>query len=147
MSLPRAHFRRNLDIFGVSRGDSTLLKPASLACPGRDSNPHEENPHRILSPQRANPKYLQLLYLSISCVSSILAGVGWNGVVWVGAVTKWLQLHLNLPAELVPKEARQFGFDGIVYPSVRAPQDVTMPDWNLVMFSPVKLRAGIPPNT
>ena len=52
MSLPRAQLRHNWGIFGLSRGDSTLLKPASGACPGRDSNPHEGNPHRILSPVR-----------------------------------------------------------------------------------------------
>ncbi len=70
----------------MSREDSTLLKPASGACPGRDSNPHEGNPHRILSPQRANPNHLKPLYLSISYLLPILAGVGWNGVVlcWRG---------------------------------------------------------------
>ncbi len=52
MSLPRAHFGHNWGIFRVSRGDSTWLKPASGTCPGRDSNPHEGNPHRILSPVR-----------------------------------------------------------------------------------------------
>ena len=41
----------------------------------------EGNPHRILSPQRANPNYLKSLYLSSSYVLSILAGVGWNRVV------------------------------------------------------------------
>ncbi len=50
MSLPRAHFRHNWGILGLSRRDSTWLKPVSGACPGRDSNPHEGNPHRILSP-------------------------------------------------------------------------------------------------
>ncbi len=39
-------------------GDSIWLKPALLACPGRDSNPHEGNPHRILSPESGISKYL-----------------------------------------------------------------------------------------
>jgi hypothetical protein len=47
--------------------------------------------------------------------------------------------------QLVAIEARQRGFDGIVYPSVRAPIDVMMPDRNLVMFNRQKVRHGRPP--
>ncbi len=51
VGLPRS-YGINWGIFGVTRGDSIWLKPASETCPGRDSNPHEGNPHRILSPVR-----------------------------------------------------------------------------------------------
>ena len=66
MSLPRAHFRHNWGVFGLSRGDSTWLKPASGACPGRDSNPHEGNPHRILSPVRffVGPERMKMAFVS-----------------------------------------------------------------------------------
>jgi len=76
----------------------SLPSPAALEACRKGASPSElnarggtrtltrENPHRILSPQRANPNYLKPLYLSSSYVLSILAGVGWNGVVlgWRG---------------------------------------------------------------
>jgi hypothetical protein len=37
------------------------------------------------------------------------------------------------------------GFDGILYPSVRVPVDVSMPNMNLVVFKPDKVRPGMPP--
>ena len=47
--------------------------------------------------------------------------------------------------KLVAIEAHRRGYDGIVYASVRPPKDAWMPDRNLVMFSPQKVRAGRPP--
>jgi hypothetical protein len=36
--------------------------------------------------------------------------------------------------QLLAIEAHRHGFDGMVYKSVRAPKDICLPDWNLVMF-------------
>jgi len=47
--------------------------------------------------------------------------------------------------QLVAIEVRWRGYDGIIYASVRTPIDVGMPDRNLVMFSPDKVRSGLPP--
>ncbi len=55
---PRAQQGHTFGYLGLGREDSIGLKPASLACPGRDSNPHEGNPHRILSPVGGISKYL-----------------------------------------------------------------------------------------
>lgn len=48
--------------------------------------------------------------------------------------------------QLVSIEAKRMGFDGILFASVRAPVDVSMPSKNLVMFKPDKIRPGMPPN-
>ena len=42
--------------------------------------------------------------------------------------------------------ARHFGFDGLVYQSVRVPVDVILPDQNLVVFTPEAVSPGLPPN-
>jgi hypothetical protein len=47
--------------------------------------------------------------------------------------------------QLISKRAEQMGFDGILYPSVRAPVDVRMPNMNLVVFKPDKVQPGLPP--
>jgi hypothetical protein len=44
--------------------------------------------------------------------------------------------------QIVAVEAHRRGFDGIVYASVRAPIDVVLPTWNLVMLNPNKVREG-----
>jgi hypothetical protein len=46
--------------------------------------------------------------------------------------------------QLISIKAEQMGFDGIVYPSVRVPVDVSMPKLNLVVFNPDKVRPGMP---
>ena len=48
--------------------------------------------------------------------------------------------------QLISIKAKQMGFDGILYPSVRVPVDVSMPNMNLVVFKPDKMRPGMPPN-
>ena len=47
-------------------------------CPGRDSNPHEGNPHRILSPAGGISKYLSNKQKSRRPGTAILAGVSWS---------------------------------------------------------------------
>ena len=41
-------------------------------CRARESNPHEENPHGILSPKIASLKARNLLYSRIKCASPLL---------------------------------------------------------------------------
>ena len=57
------------------RGSRNLLIPL---CPGRDSNPHEGNPHRILSPAGGISNYLPNNEKSRRSELAILAGVGWS---------------------------------------------------------------------
>lgn len=45
----------------------------------------------------------------------------------------------KLATQVISTEAHKRGFDAIIYPSVRAPKDVVLPDWNLVMFNPDKI--------
>ena len=47
--------------------------------------------------------------------------------------------------QLISITAKKMGFDGILYPSVRAPVDMTMPNMNLVMFNSSKIQLGMPP--
>jgi RES domain len=62
----------------------------------------------------------------------------------------WRVIRSRVPSDkrktqLVAKEAHKHGYHGIVYASVRAPVDVAMPEWNLVIFDPSKIRNGGPP--
>lgn len=43
-------------------------------------------------------------------------------------------------------EARRFGFDGLIYRSVRAPVDIVLPDRNLVVFTAEGVLPGLLPN-
>lgn len=63
--------------------------------------------------------------------------------VW-GVVTS-REPHAKLATQHISLQARESGFDGIVYTSVRAPVDVNMPDQNLVVFSPERVHPGPPP--
>jgi hypothetical protein len=47
--------------------------------------------------------------------------------------------------QLISIKAEQMGFDGILYPSVRVPVDVSMPEMNLVVFKPDKVQPDLPP--
>ena len=47
--------------------------------------------------------------------------------------------------QLISIKAKEMDFDGILYPSVRVPVNVSMPNMNLVMFRPEKIRPGMPP--
>ena len=75
-----------LGYFGFESGGLNFAETRVRNVPGEGLEPSQGNPHRILSPQRANPNHLKPLYLSSSYLLPILAGVGWNGVVlcWRG---------------------------------------------------------------
>jgi len=88
---------------------------------------------------------LDLSQRSASLLMRIQEKFGQDGVEILWRVCQSRLEEEKRSTQLVAIEAQRMGYDGIVYASVRTPIDVWMPDRNLVVFSPEKVRRGRPP--
>jgi hypothetical protein len=92
-----------------------------------------------------NSLILDLSQRSVPLLMKIQEKFGQDGVEVLWRVFQSRLEEEKRSTQLVAIEAQRRGYDGIVYASVRAPIDVWMPDRNLVVFSPQKVRGGKPP--